>query len=162
MREQFTGKKQELLQKPKVYNTFLVPQSRSNESSSLMPKKVILIELLDSELQVKLENLRSELCHSTWTWTFYFAFKVRRSKYFYPMKENYQCEMHNLSFGLAMRGVNQDWLTLDTIWHVPSKDNLRRTSSSRLHHSKNTWLHLLVLKGRSTDYLISETLRALH
>lgn len=66
MREQFTGKKQELLQKPKVYNTFLlVPQSRSNESSSLMPKKVILIELLDSELQVKLENLRSELCHST-------------------------------------------------------------------------------------------------
>lgn len=65
MREQFTGKKQELLQKPKVYNTFLVPQSRSNESSSLMPKKVILIELLDGELQVKLENLRSELCHST-------------------------------------------------------------------------------------------------
>lgn len=44
MREQFTGKQQELLQKPKAYNTFLlVPQSRSNESSSLMLKKVILL-----------------------------------------------------------------------------------------------------------------------
>lgn len=50
MREQFAGKKQEL-QKPKAYNTFLlVPQSRSNENSSLMPKKVTLIELLDGEL----------------------------------------------------------------------------------------------------------------
>lgn len=42
MREQFTGKKQELLQKTKAYSTFLlVPQSRSIKSSSLMPKEVI-------------------------------------------------------------------------------------------------------------------------
>lgn len=65
MREEFTGKQQEPLQKPKAYNIFfLVPQSRSNESPSLMLKG-ILIELLDGELKVKLETLRSELHHST-------------------------------------------------------------------------------------------------
>lgn len=68
--------------------------------------------------------------------------------------------MHSTSSGLATL-VNQDWLTLDTIWHVPSKDHLWTTSSSRLHHSKNTSLHRLVLKKTSRDYLISETLNAL-
>lgn len=57
--------------------------------------------------------------------------------------------------------VNQDWLTAGTIWHVPSKDHLQKTSSSRLHHSKNTWLYHPVLKKTSRDYLTSETLYAL-
>jgi len=50
---------------------------------------------------------------------------------------------------------------MDTTWHVPSKDHLQMTSSSHLHHSKNTLLHHFVLKKTSRDYMTSETLCAL-